>query len=487
MKNRWLARLIVLGGPAALAGGCSLINSYDEVKPFVDSGTGSSSEGGGEDSGPGTDGNGGNDVGTNDVNQPDTIVPQEDAAPVGIVVVAGYGNVPKDGGPDVDAGTVQRYVLSTLDPKDGTELSREALATVAAVFDQHGDNGTGTGELWYVFEYPNAEALVGIASVGPVTSAGAVVKLHTRKLDSRTGKWTELGVATVPTPVLPDTIALLNSQLAYAAYTGDGGTQLVVLSSTGGAVNADAGVLTQPLDYFPKSALGAPKQNTPGGNLTLLKGECAGDCTYSAVPYQINDTTITPGSDKPVGTVSAAAAPNSATWVNSRNFKDAIVMPAIDAGAPATVTTYNPTSSYVVDTTHSFSVPVTGTPVRFGRPAIGECFKTFFVSRTNAPYFFGIALGSGVNLDSALTNGLTLGHQTSSVAWEPYTSTALGVFNNGSDYGITPIRITGTSTISATPEQYQTRNPSTGKGYPPDLRPYGAATRNVDVKGPGCP
>lgn len=473
-------------GPIAIAQGCSLINSYDDVKPFADAGSGEpdSSQPSGTDSG-GTDAGGQTDTGPLPDAEPDVIT-VVDSGPTGIIVVGGRADVPKDAGPDADGGTKLGYVLSTLDPVTGKELSREQMPLVAAVFDKHGAGADGVGEVWYLFEFPNAEVLLGSTTpAGPTTYPGAPMRVHVRTLDTHSGKWTELAKVDAPPPVNADVIGVLKDQLVYVAHSTDGGAQeqLVVLdTTTPGALATDGGKdFFTALPYVPNALVAVPKQNQQGGVANVFvppSAGCTGTCTTQGASISVTAAgpTSVPALTDVASTDTGTATPSATLFRNGGSPVAVVAMPPADAGIAAVSTiSVGSVVSFVNGASAAvapFNIPNATAAVRFGRGAVAECSKTLFVPRSVAvPQLYGIPVESG---GKSITP-ISLASQAHSAVYEPYTGKVIAAVQFGGDYGFVPF---GLTVSGGTPSLQSASFPA--GNVPADLRPHYVATRNVD-------
>ncbi|HVJ93701.1 MAG TPA: hypothetical protein VM580_28055, partial [Labilithrix sp.] len=160
----------------AIAAGCSIVNTFDDVTPPRETAytTGPKvvdplAEGGADAGADGTSGSG-----------------DEHA----VLVVGGVVDVP-------GANELREPVLTLLDPITGNEFGvRETMHVAGIAHDAPRD-------LWYIFEAPTSF----------ITTPADVVHLHIRKLDAKSGVWTELSNTVVPTLFFYEAIAPTNERL----------------------------------------------------------------------------------------------------------------------------------------------------------------------------------------------------------------------------------------------------------------------------------
>jgi hypothetical protein len=439
MKTRWLVRLALLLAPAAFAEGCSLINSYDDVKTGVDSGEGD----GDQDSGLAADTSSADGDQTSD-GEPDVRVNDAGSdAPVGVVVVAARG--------DKDGGGLQ-YVLAVLDPATGRELSREPFSAIASYFD-------GQRDLWYVIEAPGAFVAPGGPFVGPTDD----VFLHVRQLDTHTGQWTELSKVKIPPPISGEQVAVLKERLAYVGFGASNMEQLIVLKTTSPTgISADASAeasTTTTLPFNPIGLVGTrnPANGGAGGLVTLIQQHpCdeAGVCSFTIQGASIVDAPTFRTSHP----LSSSSSPVATVGWGSYVKGGSDVFVTTDGGTGGQLERYAPlTNAKTADPTIGFNA----TSNRFRPLAVSDCFATAFVSELNAPDLFAIPLTPG-----GVIANLALGHAGSAVVYEPYTNTLFAPASGA----LTALAVTGTLAAPQLAERTTFRPPL-------DIKPYQVATR----------
>jgi hypothetical protein len=440
--------------PLAAALGCSIINSFDDVKPATDGGADSgigedvlvdtSSEetadtGSPDDTGPMTDG--GTDLGA-------------DTAPVdkGLIVV---GTAAKN-----DAGVTENFA-AVLDPENGHRLGTDEKVTAAIIrYD-------GARDLWYFFE--NASPSYNISPTHDIT-------LTVRRWKPDTNTWVKLGTLPhVPPPLADETTAVLANRLAYVSQTND-----------------DAGVTGYALTGIDTSDSSAPKLITPsvaitdpplgvigtraspaGGTLNMVFVEnCVGstcDVTIQRAQYPTAAAAPTlSATHKKVGTSTtlATGTPSYASFLNAGSPNDVIVLPPVGGGKD-TLIRLQPASSD----------PVLGTsPISFGpsntnlRPmAIAECQSTALVVDLLGVTLFAVPLS---NDTGAMSTSVGLTHPGQRVYFEPYTNTAIAPFKQGITVDIAAYTLGGTAKAPTL-----AKRPTSSWSTPMDLQPNSFAVK----------
>jgi hypothetical protein len=446
-------RLIVLAwflAPLVASAGCSVINAYDDIKPLVSGSMDASIDTHKDALTPedhtradeGTDGK------TTDVETTDTSeeVDAEDAGTTdsgpqgGAIVVSGEGTS-SDGGLE--------YVLAVLDPETGKELSSEPMAVVGIVFD-------GLLDQWYIFEDTSALAVTTLGPAGPFVSVGDTTFLHTRELDTHSGKWTELGKVQVPAPYVHGDIVALNQRLAYVAQpagaTPTGPFELLVVDTSTPNAAADAGTSVA-LAEAPTALMGTRDLTGPGGDVTLLEQVSDPDAGADAgTQFGIQTVRVTSTGPGAFGASQLVASyPTTATVsVGAASYiggnANVVVVPPLSVPSSATVTGYNAelntpnAQPYATFTSYSSLVSAI---------AISECRQTAFVIATKDTRVYPVPLVTGLMPPA---NDPTVVSQGSDVRYEPYTNSVLVPFNSqsgGGMWGLSYFRVSVTgSTLS---------------------------------------
>jgi hypothetical protein len=419
---------LVAGGAVA----CSLINSFDDVKPAVTVASDATVDA------PIEAGSEGGDAG-----------PSE-----GVIVIGGVA--------EEDGGHVP--VLTALSPASGAELpmARVKLLVAALHYD-------GLRDLWYVFESNGATHFP--------TPSDAVF-LHIRRLDALTGAWEEIQSIKVPTLVANTHVAVLRERLAYIAYRTDAdgqvGNDLVVINTEDPSQPSLIGSPT-PLVGSPIGVIGTRGGATAGGSITLLydasqgldAGICGGAvdgggplCLESQLVKVASEGLPSVGPLREVGTHIGSPAFGSFLGNGSP-----INYVGFSATPPAGVLQgYTPVNGQPVGTQIKFQI---GDP--YLRPiAFADCL--------------GQALLIGTNTETAVTavpvttagvgDRAVMDHSGQSVHFEPFTSTVLAPFTQGEGFELTAFKLGGAAgapklTLRQAPEW----------SPPAHLRPEIVATR----------
>lgn len=395
---------------AALIGGgavaCSLINSFDDVKPAVAVASDAT------------------------VDAPVEAGPSEagDAGPsVGVIVIGGV--VEEDGG--------KQPVLTALSPATGAELPMARVKFLVAAV--HYD---GLRDLWYVFDSSGATHF-------PTPTDR--VFLHVRRLDAMTGAWQEIQSIKVPTLVANTHVAVLRERLAYIAYRADGqvGNDLVVIDTTDPSQPSLIGAPT-PLVGEPIGVIGTPGGTTAGGSITLLydasQGLDAGIC--SPGPFDgggqlcLESQLVKVASEGlpsvgPLGEVGThIGSPAFGTFLGNGSPINYI---GFSAAPPAGILQgYAPVNGQPDGTPIKFQI---GDP--YLRPiAFADCIGQALLIGTNTE-----TAVTAVPVTTAMGVGdrAVMDHSGQSVHFEPFTSTVLAPFTQGEGFELTAFKLTGTA------------------------------------------
>jgi hypothetical protein len=412
---------------------CTLVNSFDEVKPLSD-GTYAPSTGG-----PSGEGGSNSDAPVTDAPFPSNAG--------GAIVVA--GQVASDAGAGLPTS-----VLAVLDPVTGRQIGERENMVVASVrYD-------GLRDLWYVFESKTPEW-----APGPT----AEVIFHVRSLDLTTGKWTERGSIPVPPLQHYESIGVVRERVAYVAHsTADAGAvQLVTIDTTDPA--KPTLIDQQLLDRTPLGAVATRSGTGPGGVVGLVRlntSACVGNvCNVELVRVRIPNGTL-PQIDSPatLGTASRNSSPSFATF--SLVERDVIVFPRPANDASTTASMFEPRTQVPQGLPSSFYV----TDSLLRRTAVSECTQTAFVVGANGDLDLHAVpvFGDGGGTASAVTTG----HSGQSVYFEPTTRTVLAPFGQGAGFVLSAFRLAGTSDAPQL-----TRRTTADWNPPTDLRPILLAIR----------
>jgi hypothetical protein len=463
-------RFSALGFAAvALAAGCSLVNSLDEVKPADDGKyTGDTRPAAPgvvvEDAGFGPTATG--------VDAESEASTAEEFSPL---VVGGEAS-------DADSGALTP-VLAVLDSKTGREHGQRETMWVAGI--AHDD----LRDLWYIFEAPHYF----------VATQTETVKIHTRRLDLKTGEWTELSVFEGPPLVYYDLIAATRERITYVAHPvpGDAGVKnrLITLSTSDPAnvvVSDDATLL----DELPKGMTGTASLTGPGGNLSLMNvgtAKTPGDCEaldgggtrckvrirHYLVPNagipQALATTL-------VGGMSSFGVPGCASVTCGGGPDDVIVQPGVgpDNGIQ-TVTT----ADYVVGTeTGSIKFNMStavGSPTLLRRAAVDNPRRIVFVVEANND----TALYA-IPLSGAGAQKINLRHSGQSVYYDPASETAFAPFNQGEGKTFSAVKVSAGKDGADLTLKDRLGSENVGGDWDPptDLRPN---ILGIRLSGSNCP
>lgn len=419
---------------ASLGSACTLVNAFDEVKPFAE----------------GTYGPGGPNL-TLDGSSDGTTNPDGRAPAVGAVVVA--GQVATDGG--------SRGVLTVLDPATGREMGpREAMAVAAIRYD-------GLRDLWYVFESKGFDF---------VPAPTDEVVLHVRALDLATGKWAERGAISIPPLQNYDSIGVIRDRLVYVAHPGGGAGdaapsfRVVTIDTSNPAKPAVADV--QATDRAPLGAVATRSPTGPGGVVNLVRVNTSACVTPAQCPIEIvpvlvpNSGTPVINPPVPIGMTSRFNVPGYATF--ARLERDAIVFPrtSTDAAAPSSVSLFDPRNQNEQQVAPT-SFVITDSVLR--RAAVSECTQTLFVVGTNGDFDLHAVpvFGNGTGAPAKITTG----HSGQAVYFEPATRTVIAPFGQGSGFDYSAFHLGGT------PEAPTLTRRTADWAPPADVRPLLLAVR----------
>ena len=450
MASRRLVAIAALLGPMGAVGGCSLVNSFDDVKPLT------SGDDAGEDSGS-------IDSSFADHAQPpvDAAADTTDEGIADVQIVDSAGDV--DAGPPAPTGAIvvaatvtsdagaKSFFLSVLDPKTGLELgTREAMNVAGIRYD-------GLRDLWYIFENK------GIGSSPAPTDK---VDLHVRTLDTHSGAWTESQKISVPPLVANSDIAPLRDRLVYVAYTvsdaGIPGYELAVVdTSTPSAVTVQSSLtLASP----PTGMTGTRSPSGAGGSVNLVYLDttaCQGDggssdvCAVNLLHVNVLASSApVVVATKPLGSAQKiGGSVAGASWLG---------------GGPDDIFAFPPTlgnSGYIEHfsplgdpTGQKVNFPVTG-PFLIAL-AVAECWNMALVTELKTDQeIFGIPFSGGTVIQKGT------GHANQGLRFEPYTNTALIPFVTGGGHELTAFALTGTPSAPLLAKR------TTGWTPPADLEP----------------
>ncbi len=462
-----------------LGAGCSLINSFDEVKPLAapvgssgaagaagaaagSAGTGGSESGSGgggssagsAGSGASTAGSGGATAGSGGAT----------AGSGGATAGSGGATAGAGGGPLTGAavmsglvpGTPDQRILTVLDMSTGAETTREQLVVSGIVHDPFSDT-------FFVFE----------SSTEPDPAPGDAVTLRARKLDMSTGKWLpDLGSVSVPANVRGSAVAL-HDRVAFLTYPGGAGTKrgVVIVDTKDPAamkVLPDTGMT---LGAAETTAVIASPDATSTGGILGLAGITACNvtmksCEASIQPVSVTDSGVTFLARKSIGTYEYTVGASMAFGAGNDQF--------IAAFPPA-----SPAKGYVQRyTTTSLSKAGAPTPFDASGPALkalayDACDDISFVSELTDQAIFVVPT------DPAKPPALqSLGKPGQRVAFDHATRTVIVPYSLASQHFIRAFKLDPTKPAKPLTERIADWKP------PTDFEPDQTAVRNAN---PLCP
>lgn len=457
----------------ALAGGCSLVNSIDDVKP-ADDGT------------------------YNGVPRPDASVKLDEAGTIQLQD-SGGGDAGQTGQPHEvmvvggevsvgDAGA-RSPVLTVLDPTTGHEIAtRETMWVAGIAHDPDRD-------LWYIFEA--ADYFIAGPIDGGVTPSG--VNLHIRSFDSAAGAWTERAVMKNIAPTTYyDAIAVTTSRVSYIAQPAPGATvpRLVTIDTTNPA--SPAVIDTQALAIMPRGMVATRSTTGSGGYLTLMNvynaaadgpvttgGACNTYNDAGIAAYTVCTTTLRhyqlPNGGVPVlrdiqevipdGVLSSASPAYANVICNGPD--NVFVLPN---GGPKAGTQSLYAFDYTqttmdghVDFAMSTAVAV---PSTLRKAAVDNKRRLVFVVETNSDTnVYSVSLA-----DNSVAKK-SMRHSGQSVYYEPASETVFAPFNQGEGYTFSPFKVSGTNTLA------ERASGASGDWNPPDdLRPFVLGIRDPSTE-----
>jgi hypothetical protein len=433
----------------ALAG-CSLINTFDDVKKSPigsggqdgggtggkTGGTGGSTSptdgGGGAQSGGKTGAGGGGGAGGG-AGSGGTSGSDGGGATGGVAGTG--GKAPADSGADafvVDntAGVLVSYnftdkKLYVLDPETGAPLSSEPMGSVRAIIND------GATDNWYIFE-----------ATGPLTGG---VTVHSRELNTKTGKWLELGKTSgfpVPVGAVP---GVPTNRIAYFSDPTPSLTAqppdftLTVLDTTDPAHVKLFGAKNRALPAGAKQGVMAESRSL---NVLMLASPCTGDagaCDVSIAHYVVSDTDIAFVNTSVIGQVSSSGNTGFAT--DSSRHEDVVAFPnatTVAAGTCAAprgkgfATAYSSATLAPVAANVSFDLD----SKRFTAATLDTCANVLFLtSYLEDTSIWAVPMAGGTPSKLCVGTGNRL-------LFEPYTKTLFRV----TDTQLEAYRSTGTPT-----------------------------------------
>lgn len=398
---RRTTRLAIASG--VLASACSLVNSFDDVKPSAE-GTYQPGAPSGFDGGVATDG---------------AAIDAATEPPKGAIVVA--GQVERDGSLE--------SVLAVLDPASGREIApREAMVVAAIRYD-------GLRDAWYVFESKGQSFVPG---------PGDRVVLHTRTFDLATGTWTTVGSVDVPTLQSYDSIAVTRERLVYVAYENDAGAPALVTLSTSDLGNVTR-VDTRPLDKVPRGLVGTRNRTGVGGTVTMIRTMAGNpDCPDGGTCPEAVRVRVAAGApviDAPlvIGPPQSAFAPPPVFASFPRIDREAIIFSRSANGEPSRAQLFEPVTQSFEGTAAEFSV----NDSLLRRGAVDDCQHILFVVAGNTD--LNVHAVPLPETGSGTPTKISTGHSGQSVYYEATSKTVLAPFGQGTNFDLSAFHLGGTT------------------------------------------
>jgi hypothetical protein len=486
MARHRIAALSGLFVPLVAAAGCSLINSYDAVKPLSEGGapaddaSGDDVSTGGSDGAMASESGGSSGDATSDAVTSDVSSDAGDGASEGSMTTGGPEASIDAGSPAgaiVVAGSLSTnndYVLAVLDPTTGAQKSQESMGVAGVVYD-------GAQDIWYIFDTQNGTAF-----------PGATCLLHVRRLDTRplgTWAWTELGRVTVPSPVSGTEIVSLSNRLVYLSFAPADSSaqpqQLTALDTTNITTVGDGGSVSitssPPLSYNPNGLAGLPSMASVGGTLVLVQNTTGGVVNIAAM--SLTSTGFAAGGSGVLGSVPSPSADvvGYGSGLSSTNgYEFLFATPFFIDGGPSggSLQTWTVASGPSLET--GADVPFASTASRLTPIAFSVCDQVAFVgeglvSTGSQNEIFAIPIGGSSTVGSYPVTSVT---SVSGLVYEPFTQTLMAWSTAGGGNGfIIALQLGGSSTAPT----LVNRAPPLGtwSSAPSTLVPRYAAVRNA--------
>lgn len=436
---------------AAFAAGCSLVNALDDVTAPRETGYSTT---------PKVDAplvDGAADGG-------DALAPGDHA----VLVVGGTAS-DREAGEDIGDA-----VLAVLDTATGRDIgAREKMHVAGLVHDAPRD-------LWYIFEAPS----------NFIAAPSDVVKLHIRKLDTRTGAWTELSSTVVPSLVYYDAIAPTNARLSFMAHPAEAGGsfRMVTLDTSNPA--APHVLADQDVPLLPMGMIATRSSTGPGGQVTLVNVGTAADCAAAGFDAgapglcgaKLHRFLIPNGGapvdlNPPVGFLYGAMATNGqiayGSVVCGGGPDELLVMTKPLAGPHDVHLVGYQSATGNVAVSYAMNLGAT----RVKRAAVDQVRRVVFVVETNTDTnLYAIPLapladGGANSVKSALR------HSGQSVFYDQASQTVFSPFSQGAGFTFSAFRVSGTT--AAVQLRERTASSTGGDWDPPaDLRPVLLGIRN---------
>ncbi|MBX3226199.1 MAG: hypothetical protein KIT84_28500 [Labilithrix sp.] len=445
----------------AVAAGCSLVNSLDDVKPADDGQFTSVTR-------PDAAG-----VTVEETGPPPTTVDASETSTTGEAfspLVVG-GEVASDGG-------VLEPVLTVLDSKSGREVSTRERMWVAGIAHD------APRDLWYIFE----------AATHFIANTTEDVKLHIRRLDTTTGAWTELSAVAVGPLVYYDAIGVTSERVSIVAHPASGSAfRLVTINTTNPASPVVATPITLPQNprgmvatrslsgtggYLSFYNPGVPPATPPSDAGTEDAGpqptpECEGPQGNMVCVVRARQYFLPNGTDVPVaqgshtyGRMAQTGQPGFGSIVCNAGPDDVTLLPLADGVHALYTRPYlQPATSQLPLRTFTMSTEATA-PTVLRKAAIDNARRLVFMVEANADTNL-----HAISLDpSVLVQRVSIRHSGQSVYYDPASETVFAPFNQGEGYTFSPFLVRGGPSSFNLQERTAT-TPDAPWTAPPDLRP----------------
>ncbi|MEZ4234181.1 MAG: hypothetical protein R3B89_33715 [Polyangiaceae bacterium] len=423
MRTFSLVCVTALAVGALVSSGCSVINSFDDLKEASTAGVGGSagnagSAGQGGSSGGGSGGTTGGTGGTGG----------SGGQPVdpGLIVVAGDGDLAAGG---------RGLVISALSPYTGEEYTRREFGADKIGFIAY----DAIDNYWYVWTQEG--------------EPGDLFTFRVWQFDRLTREFKELGTTSAPLPT--GVIAVLNKRVLYWSLYKDGAS-----SSSGFTLlnidNASQPVPTNPIQDVPSfgSPLAAiPRANgtDPGGtvNLFVRTANCSPDVTENGSPVEMCDVDRILASVTSASTKASFAATKTIGRIRQSggsigavraSEEDVVIFPdpaweASNANTTAQVVRFNPTNYNSVGT---IDFDVKGSSIRGA--AWDPCGKTVLATETLSDTAIFAVPFTGTTTRQSITTP-----PVSFVFFDQYTQTAFLPRDSTTNFGLRAFALGGTA------------------------------------------
>jgi hypothetical protein len=433
-------------------GGCSVINSFDEVKTEATGAGGSAGDGTGGKGGTGAKASGG--ASGADAGSGGTEPGGADGGGAGGTATGGRGGgtgggggaggaggaggqAGDSGGPDAFTPGGPKGALVTwnptdqslyvLDPDTGKDLSSEKMELVRSILN---DGAADPNDHWYILEGARDNA-----------NQAKPVAFHARALNTTTGEWKELGGLTTVPPPAKRPVVLGSGGKSFFAYLTDpnatassgADANLVVIDVTDPTKPAMVNIPPATRTLPPGNKLGL-MGNQSSLNAVIVDANCpvgdagVAECGVGIAHFVVNASGVAYA--PPVRPIGKTAASGNVGFIDDpfRNF-NIIGFPPVSVPANPTCN-QNSTSTGSIETFSPTQLAQQGSPIsipfemtQFAGNGVAfdvSCNTVYFTSAIQDVAIFGIYLGTGV-ADPVLKKCET--DAGTSLLFEPYTRT----------------------------------------------------------------